>query len=527
MYVWLFGMLRNQVLAAGAIGMLLLFAHFSGGTSRKWKYTTWILTGFFLLIPPFNDERTAAFLVHFLNPADIQPAKGQMLVFAFLWLWAILAVLLLVSDAVRHFIFIRKMKTSALLPERQLLSAFRNYADSLNLSRPPKLLVNPDASGPLTFGIISPTIVLDRTDYSETELKIIFFHELLHVRRHDVLFKSFLRILKDLFWFNPAIHLMARTADLDMECLCDSEVIGRLGDDFRRPYAELLLKTAGSSPARDALGLLGPSGRRIKTRIGNLWAANKFKITLLPAAFMICMFVFGSVISAATIDSAVYHVPDPVLPDMVWETPEVLASNEWNDFYWAYTKNKIPENDVPAGEAGRLCLAGYSVYDETMAGELKRIAGEYGLALHTEFSAFAEDSEIYFGELFPGKGKIVSGYYHEDGSLYLSGNYCYNDEIFSVSVIKTVKGALPDVYPTSLCRREWVEKTAHTDDNVLYDRAISPEFPESGYLIFHTETAFLTLTVRTNGQPIDDMVLRTIAEDFAYEKISSARPEMR
>ena len=519
MYVWLFGVLRNQSLAAGAIGLSLLFAHFSGAASRKWRYSVWLLTGFFLLLPPFNNEQTAAFLVHFLNPADIQPARGRWLVFAFLCLWGIIAVILLVSDAVRHIFFIRKMKASSFMPERQLLSLFRTSAAALNLSQPPKLLVNPDAAGPLTFGIISPTVILDRTDYSETEQKIIFLHELLHVRRHDVLAKSFLQILKDLFWLNPAIHLMARTADLDMECLCDSEVILRMGNDYRRPYAELLLKTAGSSPAKEFLSLLGPSGRRIKTRIGNLWAANKIKTTLLPAVCIICMFIFGSVILAAAVDCAFYHVPDPVLPEMVWETPEVLASNEWNDFYLAYTKYNIPENDVPVGEAGQLCLAGYSVYDETMAGELKRIAGKYGLTLHTEFSAFKEDPERYFGDLFSGKGALLSGYYHEDGSLYLSGNYNYDDEIVSVSVIRTVKGVLSDVYPTSLCRKEWGGKTAHTGDNILYEKVISPEFPESGYLIFYTETALLTLAVRSNGCPMTEALLETMANEFAYENI--------
>lgn len=108
----------------------------------------------------------------------------------------------------------------------------------------------------------------------------------------------------------------------------------------------------------------------------------------------------------------------------------------------------------------------------------------------------------------------------------MSGNYDFNGEMFSLSIIKTVRGALADVYPTSLCRKEWVGKTAHTGDNILYGRAISPEFPESGYLIFHTESATVTLEVRTEGNPINDTVLKAISQcnaPYHCELINSRR----
>ena len=517
MYVWLFGMLRNQFLVVFAICISHLLSAFSCRTSHKWKYTAWLLTGFFLLLPPFNNERTAALLMHFLNPGDIISSKSNGIIIAVLCLWSSVAAILFALKVRKHILFMRKIKTSCVLPENELNTAFSTCAQRLNISRIPKLLICKDIASPITFGFISPTVIINRTDYSEREQEIIFFHELIHIRRHDLLLKAFLQILGILYWFNPAIHLMIQTAGLDIECLCDIETVDRLGKHYRRPYAELLLKVAGGVPSQEALGLLDSSTGTLKKRIENLWMSDKLRPALTPVILIAFIFLSGSMISAATIDYEDTYVPCFIRPDLIWETPEVLAANEWNDFYWSYTETNIPVINIPEGEIGRLLRAGYSVYDETMLKELKRISKKYDLALHEDCSFFNDNPERYFGNLFSGKGTLTSGYYYEDGSLYLSGYYPYQDTQFSLSFIKTVKGTLSDVYPTSLCCKEWGSNDiTYTENGIPYCKIISPEFQENGYLLFLNENSIITVMIRTGGVPITDLMIDTVADDFEY-----------
>ena len=515
MYVWIFGMLRNQFLVVFVICISHFLSALQCWSSHKWKYITWLLTGFFLLLPPFNNERTAALLVHFLNPGDIISLKSNVIIIAFLCLWSLVASILFTLEAGKHILFIKKIKTSCVLPENNLYTMYSACVQRLNISRIPKLLVCQDIASPITFGFISPTVIINRTDYSEKEQEIIFFHELIHIKRHDLLLKAFLQILRILFWFNPAIHLMIRTAGLDIECLCDIETINRLGNHYRRPYAELLLKVAGGVPSQEALGLLGSSASTIKKRIENLWISNKLRPTLTPVILTVIIFFSGSIISAATIEHEDTYVPCFIRPDIVWETPEVLAANEWNDFYWSYTETNIPDNNIPEGEIGRLCRAGYSVYDETMLKELKRISKKYDLALHKDCSFFNDNPERYVGNLFSGKGTLTSGYYFEDGAMYLSGYYSYQETEFSLSVIKTVKGTMSDVYPTSLCCKEWNSNNiTYTKKGIPYCKIISPEFQENGYLLFLNEDSIITVMIRTSGFPITDLMVETVANDF-------------
>lgn len=111
------------------------------------------------------------------------------------------------------------------------------------------LVVSKQAHTPLTIGCFSRTmrLVLPHTNYTPEELELIFRHELHHIQRADTRSKALLGFFAALCWFNPLIWIARRKVSEDLELSCDELVLCHADEPTRQQYADLLLRTAGSS----------------------------------------------------------------------------------------------------------------------------------------------------------------------------------------------------------------------------------------------------------------------------------------
>ena len=108
-------------------------------------------------------------------------------------------------------------------------------------------------TSPLTYGIFKPVILLPKKLLSgepERErkelLQCILLHEGVHIRRYDVLTKLILAVALAVHWFNPAVWLLYRLANRDIEICCDEAVIRQIGQEKRGFYASALLRVEES-----------------------------------------------------------------------------------------------------------------------------------------------------------------------------------------------------------------------------------------------------------------------------------------
>ncbi len=103
---------------------------------------------------------------------------------------------------------------------------------------------------PLTFGAARPTVVLS-PGLSGAALDCVLAHEGVHARRRDNLWHYAMALALVLYWWNPAVWLMARLLRRDIELACDRAAVRRLGAERRAQYAETLvaLATVGAEPA--------------------------------------------------------------------------------------------------------------------------------------------------------------------------------------------------------------------------------------------------------------------------------------
>jgi beta-lactamase regulating signal transducer with metallopeptidase domain len=116
--------------------------------------------------------------------------------------------------------------------------------------------------------LLLPERMLDTLD--RREARLVLLHELVHIRRRDVLVNWFSVLALALHWFNPLAWGAMRRLRADQELACDAVVLGLIEQAERGAYGRTLVKHLHDFPsARMAAGLvpLITSRNNIKRRI--------------------------------------------------------------------------------------------------------------------------------------------------------------------------------------------------------------------------------------------------------------------
>ncbi len=116
--------------------------------------------------------------------------------------------------------------------------------EGTKLRRKVEIRVCGGISSPLTYGLVKPVILLPKTsgpDNSE-QLKFVLAHEMIHIKRFDILRKIAVIIAVCVHWFDPLTWVMFVLFNRDIELVCDDIVIGKIGHENRREYALALVE---------------------------------------------------------------------------------------------------------------------------------------------------------------------------------------------------------------------------------------------------------------------------------------------
>lgn len=89
---------------------------------------------------------------------------------------------------------------------------FARAANSIGLGFLPTIKVVDGVSMPLTCGIFQPMVLLPShfEDWSPAEQRAVALHELMHVKRRDVMWELLSRVMRAVYWFHPASAFLSR-----------------------------------------------------------------------------------------------------------------------------------------------------------------------------------------------------------------------------------------------------------------------------------------------------------------------------
>lgn len=143
---------------------------------------------------------------------------------------------------------------------------------------------------PLTYGLLHPVILMpESTDWeNHKQLKYVFMHEYIHIRRFDVVTKMVLIFALSIHWFNPFVWLMYFLYNRDLELSCDEMVVHAFGESSKSEYARILIDM--EEERRKPMPLCnGFSKNAMEERIVAIMKMKKRTMTaIVSAAMLVC-----------------------------------------------------------------------------------------------------------------------------------------------------------------------------------------------------------------------------------------------
>lgn len=186
---------------------------------------------------------------------------------------------------------VMRSKARATAGPRELNELFARRRTELGLQRRFRTLFSPEACAPLAAGWRRPAVLLPRDlpqELASDDVERLWTHEAAHLERFDDWARLLERVVRTIYFFNPAFWQASRRLDFEREAACDQWAAERLGD--RRGLAEALarLLEARTTPhglAPAAAGRPSDLERRIRmlTERNQELSARRRRLGLLAA----------------------------------------------------------------------------------------------------------------------------------------------------------------------------------------------------------------------------------------------------
>ncbi len=169
-----------------------------------------------------------------------------------------------------------------------------------------KTVMLAEIAAPMMTGFRTPVILLPERNYSDTELRFIIKHELIHFQRHDLLYKLMLLICRAVHWFNPLMPIIARVIEQECEFACDEAVMADEEASAKKGYCQSILSTVAmqnalkASPVPVVATNFFNGKHNLKYRLKLIASSQKKrKYTFLCAIILLLTIFSGTVFSVA------------------------------------------------------------------------------------------------------------------------------------------------------------------------------------------------------------------------------------
>lgn len=206
-----------------------------------------------------------------------------------LWLFGVLAAALVQGGG---YLLARRRLLRDARPDLEAEAQAGQTAASLGLKRAVPVRRSRQVRTPMVLGLLRPVLLLPEGQAVD---EVVLCHELTHLKRLDLAYKTLLVAACWLHWFNPLVWWMSRAASENLELCCDDDVAAGRDAAFRRKYGELLLSTAEEKPGPTLSSRFGGSKQAMRDRLANLFVKKKRGRLLACTALAVLILVGGLV----------------------------------------------------------------------------------------------------------------------------------------------------------------------------------------------------------------------------------------
>ncbi|MFH0908315.1 MAG: M56 family metallopeptidase [bacterium] len=167
-------------------------------------------------------------------------------------LWAAIACVLFARMAFGNYRLSSRVCKQRPVTKQAVLDILEDCKQELHVHIPINVVESSDVQSPALLGFIRPRLLLPERmiqNFDAAELRLVFLHELAHLKRHDIVFNWLISALQVLHWFNPLIALAFYRMRVDRELACDSLVLSFGREQESRRYGQTMIKLLEFSSA--------------------------------------------------------------------------------------------------------------------------------------------------------------------------------------------------------------------------------------------------------------------------------------
>jgi beta-lactamase regulating signal transducer with metallopeptidase domain len=340
-------LIESSLHGAGlAVIALVLLAVFRRQLVPRARYYLLLLVLIRLLLPSVPESRSSIFnLAHRFGAEDVSPSENPRVAMPLSQPpmngsialpvtieptrtereWSILAPLkvawflgcaaLLISALCQQWRWGRWARIQPPLENPRIDRLMQQACAATKLRKAIPVLPNREISTPALFGFFNPRLIFPEqrlAELSDPELRSVLIHELIHLRRRDVLLNWVLIAVQALHWFNPLVWLAFKRLRTERELFCDAQVLRLLETDAQSAYGSALIKLASGARPPGFCAALVPiinHKNELKRRITMI--SHHTKTTRLAWGFSLALILMVSVstLSRATERQATEEAP--------------------------------------------------------------------------------------------------------------------------------------------------------------------------------------------------------------------------
>ncbi|MBD5508993.1 MAG: M56 family metallopeptidase [Lachnospiraceae bacterium] len=195
--------------------------------------------------------------------------------------WLLIVCIMMVRLFLKYFRIRRLILTYEVTEMTEKQQSFlAEMKKQYGVKRPVMLCQGRNGDHTMTFGVCRPVIICGKETGSwEAEMHVR--HEMVHIKRLDVLWKMLARLVLILHWWNPFAWMLRREFERICEYSCDEIVMqGRTSGEVKEYLGQLIDESCAASD-KDAASMGWQNGfaddaEHIKNRIRNLSTKKKW-----------------------------------------------------------------------------------------------------------------------------------------------------------------------------------------------------------------------------------------------------------
>lgn len=201
-------------------------------------------------------------------------------------------------SVIEHLQFRKEILADSKPEDRpDILSLFKQAKDEAGYVPDIPVRISAGAKTPFTIGLFTSSLclILPDQNYPESELRLIFRHELIHVLRHDSQLKFLIRLVTCVCWFLPMIYSAMKRCSQEAELAADQLAADGMTSQEKELYASAVLQ--GTDCGRGFTACFSADDRSSEYRKENIERpqTGKSGAVLLVCVMFILLLTAGAV----------------------------------------------------------------------------------------------------------------------------------------------------------------------------------------------------------------------------------------